>query len=380
MDSGNRLARMRGYHVFAWLATVVLISGFASIDLVFGDYRPGQVVAGTVLLAVVTVQHARLLRSAVDGMGRGGFSGWEMGATFTLAVSAWLLMLPRMRLPLGFVWALLPAAIVGACAVVIPARLRGRVIVGGAVVTGLAGAVLAAVTDLPVRTAALGGLLTLLVGVTDVLQFYVWDLTLELDRARSAAAGLAVAEERLRFAADLHDIQGHHLQAIALKGELVTRLIGLDDDAARLAAAEIHKLATEALHDTRDVVRGYRKVNLSTEIDNAAGILASGGIETSVHGDPNAVPGTLQPLFGLLVREGTTNVLRHGRARRCTIEVHADQDPIAVLIRNDGVFAIQDQRGGSGLAGLRERFAAVGGRVEAGRRERNFELRGEVSV
>src|SRR5690606_35175737 len=86
----------------------------------------------------------------------------------------------------------------------------------------------------PRITAVLAGLSATFVVVLvllDVAQVWFWDMVVELDRSRTMAEELAVARERLRFAADLHDIQGHHLQAIMLKGELTERLIGRDDDA-----------------------------------------------------------------------------------------------------------------------------------------------------
>ena len=71
-------------------------------------------------------------------------------------------------------------------------------------------------------------------------QVWIWDVTLRLDGAREQAGEVAVLRERLRFAGDLHDIQGHQLQAIALKAQLAARLIGVDDEAARGHAQDAH--------------------------------------------------------------------------------------------------------------------------------------------
>ena len=68
-------------------------------------------------------------------------------------------------------------------------------------------------------TGFMGGWWVLTFAALCIAQVWIWDLTLRLEQARRAAAH-AVLRERLRFAADLHDIQGHHLQAIALKSEL----------------------------------------------------------------------------------------------------------------------------------------------------------------
>ncbi|MFE2756452.1 sensor histidine kinase [Actinosynnema sp. NPDC059335] len=216
----------------------------------------------------------------------------------------------------------------------------------------------------------------------DLAQLWIWQLVVRQEQGRRTAEALAVAEERLRFAADLHDVQGHHLQAIALKGELAQRLIGRDDEQARRHAGEVAELARTALRETREVVQGYRRASLGTEIANAVGVLRAAGIETTVEGDAARVPPPLQPLFGALVREGTTNVLRHSRARRCALVIDVAGDRVCVRVRNDGVpGAGEGGEPGSGLAGLRERFAAVGGRVEAGSAgPEAFELVGRAGV
>ena len=96
-----------------------------------------------------------------------------------------------------------------------------------------------------------------------VAQVWIWDVTMRLDKARTAEAEVAVLRERLRFAGDLHDIQGHQLQAIALKAQLAARLIGVDDELARRHAGDAHALALEALGETRELVQGYRRVGLA---------------------------------------------------------------------------------------------------------------------
>ncbi|TCO54123.1 sensor histidine kinase [Actinocrispum wychmicini] len=207
--------------------------------------------------------------------------------------------------------------------------------------------------------------MVLFVGLVELALVRLWHAVLTAERALATNAALAVAEERLRFAADLHDIQGHRLQAIALKGELVAELIGRDDQAARTHAAEIAELARNALAETRALVQGYRRVSLGIELTNAVGVLRAAGIDTEIDGDDLDVPQRLQPLFGALVREGTTNVLRHSHATRCAITVAMAGPAVEVRMRNDGVRPPASDEG-TGVAGLRERFGALGGQVRAG--------------
>jgi two-component system, NarL family, sensor histidine kinase DesK len=78
-----------------------------------------------------------------------------------------------------------------------------------------------------------------------------WEVAARLERARRLSAELAVKDERLRFAADLHDIQGHHLQVIALKSELAARLAQTDPARAAVEMQQVQRLSTAALRAAR---------------------------------------------------------------------------------------------------------------------------------
>lgn len=207
-----------------------------------------------------------------------------------------------------------------------------------------------------------------------------WERVARLDAARDIAAELAVARERLRFAGDLHDVQGHYLQAIALKSDLAGRLIGVDDTRAGDSIRDAAALARQALADTRSVVQGYRKVSLAMEITNAVGILRAAGMDAEMQGDPGQLPGDTELVLGRLVREGATNVLRHaGAATFCHIAVSRDHGIVRLSMRNDGSpDPASCKREGTGLDGLRERFVAVGGELHVRTDDGLFELLGSV--
>ena len=255
-------------------------------------------------------------------------------------------------------------------------RVGRWLVVGGGCLAAFAVGALAA----SVEAGTAGAFVLASFALAGLLQVWIWDVTLRLDGARAQAGEVAVLRERLRFAGDLHDIQGHQLQAIALKAQLAARLIGVDDEAARGHAEDAHRLALQALSETRELVQGYRRVGLATELANAVGILQAAGVDAEVEGTPESVPVALQPLFGSLVREGATNLLRHTRAARCEIAVERDGDDVVVRVIDDGVARVVVPNGdGTGVAGLRERFAAVGGQVEATPlAPRGFELCGRA--
>ncbi len=197
----------------------------------------------------------------------------------------------------------------------------------------------------------------------------------QLDAARQEIARLAVAAERNRFARDLHDLLGHSLTVVAVKAELAGRLVEIAPERATAEIADIQRLTREALADVRSAVGGYREVTLAAELVRARSALDAAEIEpelpiTSV----DAVPEAKQELFGWVVREGVTNVVRHSGAKRCWITL----TPTSVEIDDDGAGpGLAAAEGvGHGLAGLRERVSAVDGTVSVGRSSKGgFALR-----
>lgn len=139
----------------------------------------------------------------------------------------------------------------------------------------------------------------------------------ELQRAREEIARLAVSEERLRIARDLHDLLGHHLSLIALKSELAGRLVLVAPEQAVEEIHDIESVAREALRETRETISGYRQPTLLTELHAAREILAAAGIACDSEGETMALPATIETVLASAVREGVTNVIRHSRARHC---------------------------------------------------------------
>ncbi|GGD20849.1 sensor histidine kinase [Nocardioides daphniae] len=194
----------------------------------------------------------------------------------------------------------------------------------------------------------------------------------ELDRARAAQADLAVAEERLRFSRDVHDVMGRHLSTIAVQAELAATLAERGDGRAADRIREVRSTAHEALREARALARGYRPVDLDQELEGARALLASAGIvaETDVADLP---AGWAEPI-ARVVREGVTNVLRHSRASRVSI---SHDDGVVTLV-NDGVTAratTGEDPDGSGLRTLAADAAACGGRLTWGVEDADFVVR-----
>lgn len=191
----------------------------------------------------------------------------------------------------------------------------------------------------------------------------------QLAEARTELARLAAENERTRIARDLHDLLGHSLTTISVKAELADRLSGIDPAGAAGEIRAVAALSRRALADVRAAVSGYRDVTLAGELATGRELLRAAGILGELPPVADVADDASQELFGWVVREGLTNVVRHSHARTCRVEI----SPTAVEIVDDGVGGTA--RCGSGLSGLAERVAAAGGVLEAGpKRPRGWRL------
>jgi two-component system, NarL family, sensor histidine kinase DesK len=194
----------------------------------------------------------------------------------------------------------------------------------------------------------------------------------QLKAAREELARLAVSEERLRFARDLHDLLGHSLSLITLKSELAERLLP-DTPENRKAIEEVRGLqgvARGALKEVREAVSGYRRPSLDEELAGACAMLEAAGISCRARKEVESLTGDAEGILTWVVREGATNVVRHSRAKRCEIRLTRTGGRVRAEVRDDGPGPRPKRAdngvGGSGLAGLAERVRASGGQLEAG--------------
>jgi two-component system sensor histidine kinase DesK len=202
----------------------------------------------------------------------------------------------------------------------------------------------------------------------------------ELRAARLELARLAVAEERLRFARDLHDLLGQSLSTITLKNELARSLVPTQPERAVQELTDAIGLARAALREVREAVTGYRQPTLASELRNAQELLRAAGIACQLEAWSSAevnlpLPLSTETVLAWAVREGATNVVRYSGARTCTIELRQEGEAVVLTVTDDGRGSgsasapSADQssgRAGTGLRGLAERAAQVHGDVEAG--------------
>jgi two-component system sensor histidine kinase DesK len=202
-----------------------------------------------------------------------------------------------------------------------------------------------------------------------------------LVRAQDEMAQLAVAEERLRVARDLHDVLGQNLTLAVLRSELVARDLPPDTPTSlRQTQAEVAASLRQALDDVRSVVAGYRSTDLRTELAAARSALAAANIELKVSDELGAVPAVQDAVLAWALRESVTNVVRHSRSKSCVIRLRRETVSAVLEVADDGLGAIA-HKNGSGLTGIAERTAAVGGSLSANRTDdRGFQVRVSVPV
>lgn len=233
---------------------------------------------------------------------------------------------------------------------------------------------------------------------TSIFSLWLLNAVYALDDAKETRVRLAVAEERLRFGRDLHDVMGRNLAVIALKSELAVQLSRRGRPEAVEQMIEVQRIAQESQREVRDVVRGYREAALEVELAGARGVLSAAGIVSEVTGETAGLPAEVQSALGWVVREATTNVLRHGDAKKVAVTVRMSEGRVVLTVENDGVAETTGDglpggpggpgrsagtggTGGSGLSGLRERLSAVDGTLEAGPVGRGvFRLTAEVPL
>jgi two-component system, NarL family, sensor histidine kinase DesK len=196
------------------------------------------------------------------------------------------------------------------------------------------------------------------------------ELVTKLRETRAELARMAVADERLRIARDLHD---HSLSLITLKAELAGRLLDADPERAAREVADLERVARRSLGEVRAAVTSYRQPRLAAELAAARHMLAAAGMECQVNAPASIeLPPATDALLAWTVREGATNVVRHSGAHTVTITVSIAADEVSAEIADDGVGPTWDaerragEHQGSGLSGLTERARAAGAEISSG--------------
>jgi signal transduction histidine kinase len=198
-----------------------------------------------------------------------------------------------------------------------------------------------------------------------------------LEQSREQEARRRVAEERLRIARDVHDVVAHSLASIALQAGVGGRLAARDPRQAQDALARIRRASTDALGELRVVLDLLRSEDAAeardrtpalADLDRLVSDVGGSGLEVrvDVRGRPHPLPAVVELAAYRILQESLTNVIRHAASATATVTLTYVDSRLELEVVDQGRGSASTAvQGGHGIRGMRERAAAVGGRLEA---------------
>jgi signal transduction histidine kinase len=204
------------------------------------------------------------------------------------------------------------------------------------------------------------------------------------EQAKEDEANRRVAEERLRIARELHDVIGHHVALISVQAGALSCLLAPDQAEARESVTHIQQASADALEDLRLTVGLLREPGDGEQadtppvdplpglsrLDDLVGSFAGAGLTVTreVTGRPRPLPEAADLTAYRVIQESLTNVRKHAACATASLHLGYTARALRLTIENDGHGASSTGPAGHGIIGMRERVAAVGGRLSAGPR------------
>jgi signal transduction histidine kinase len=199
------------------------------------------------------------------------------------------------------------------------------------------------------------------------------------ERERDLAAREAVIEERARIARELHDAIAHNVSMMVVQAGAERRVIDQERGSTKEVLETIERIGRDALTEMRRLV-GMLRSHSADELAPQPGLSDLPTLVAQVHeaglpvkleleGEPRQLPVGIELSAYRIIQEALTNVLRHAGEAHATVRVRYGADSLELEIVDDGPGGQAPvASGGHGLAGMRERVALYGGRLDAGRR------------
>ncbi|MEU8813604.1 histidine kinase [Actinoplanes sp. NPDC048796] len=196
------------------------------------------------------------------------------------------------------------------------------------------------------------------------------------------------AEERVGIARDLHDVVSHTLAVVGVHLNVALDAFDSDPDEARSSlrlAQEVRGRAMTDLKSLVDVLREGSAPAIGEPADGLDGLerladqVRSAGLAVSLNefGERALVPAPVATAVYRVVQESLTNTVRHAGAGRVAVTVRYAPASVVVDVQDDGT-APEVVIDGNGIAGMRERVAALGGALTAGAGKSGFAVRATI--
>lgn len=333
---------------FGWMMAVIwlIFLAYPVIALIGSEAAMGWIVVGWIAMVVFVVLY---VAGFMYGMRHGGIGGRPAGrlwAVFAALIASALLSVPAEGgSALSFLPFIMSFASYGLT------RLTHWLTIAASVLVAAA-----CVFLLPDGMNYLSVLaIIVLLGVVNTVS--TWLILRSVDAERLGLE-LATSEGREAVARDVHDLIGHSLTVVGLKAQLVRRLIDTDPDRAKAELADIEALTAEAIAGVRATVSGARATTLTDQLDASRDALRAGDVALVVDGEPAALSAAQALTAAWILREATTNTLRHASASQLEVRIAPGLFTVADDGRGPGA------REGNGIRGMRERASASGAAFE----------------
>jgi signal transduction histidine kinase len=199
------------------------------------------------------------------------------------------------------------------------------------------------------------------------------------ERERDVAAREAVVRERARIARELHDAIAHNVSMIVVQAGAERRVLDGWHGSTGEVLQTIEEIGRGALTEMRRLV-GMLREGSEDQLSPQPGLSdlprlvaqvreAGLPIELTVKGNQRQLPVGIELSAYRIVQEALTNALKHAGDTTASVSVCYGEDTLELEIVDDGPGAAAPVvSGGHGLAGMRERVALYGGRIDAGRK------------
>ncbi|WP_433230667.1 sensor histidine kinase [Actinomadura formosensis] len=198
------------------------------------------------------------------------------------------------------------------------------------------------------------------------------------ERGHEAEARRRAIEERLRIARELHDVLGHNISLINVQATAALHGLHREPERAEDALTAIKQASKETLREMRATLGVLRQVDEAAPVTPASGLarldeltrgVSAAGltIRTEVAGEPRPLPAEADLAAYRIVQEALTNVTRHSEASTAVVRIRYGDGDVTVSVEDDGAPVSAAPSGnGSGIRGMRERAASLGGSLDAG--------------
>jgi signal transduction histidine kinase len=202
---------------------------------------------------------------------------------------------------------------------------------------------------------------------------------LEAERARRQEEIARAGQERLRIARELHDVLAHNVSLINVQAGTALHLLDKQPERARPALEAIKDASSETLREVRSVLGTLRAPGEepprsptagTAGVDDLISRTAAAGIAVAseVRGEPRQLPASVDLAVYRILQEALTNVARHAQPATATVRLTFAEHDVTLEVEDDGAGNGSAPAAGNGIAGMRERVAALGGDFSAGPR------------